>query len=79
MTFGPWAENISETERRARLRSLRALAHVFAHGHRNLLTALRMAETDASWLETAFVELKRLPSRCRRNIIATYGLLSRGF
>lgn len=75
--WGPWAPGTPEAERRARLRSLRALARVYA-GPRALTLCrfLAQAETDPDAMEPASVELNRLAATDRRNVLASYLRLS---
>lgn len=75
--WGPWAPGISEAERRARLRSLRALARVFC-GPRaaDLCRLLAQAETDPSALEPASAAISRLAATDRRHVLAAYARLA---
>jgi hypothetical protein len=75
--FGPWRDDIDKAERLARLRELRALAHLLAPNS-PLAAALKAAETgDQAALDAALAELDRLPALARRRILATYAALSR--
>lgn len=75
--WGPFAEGIDPAEQRARLRSLRALAKVYA-GPRaaDACRLLAQAETDPAALEPASVALNRLTPTDRRNVLASYARLS---
>lgn len=75
--WGPWSENVTDAERLARLRTLRALAGVFAPKQKHFITALRMAETDTSWLATARAELDRVPPLFRRRMLANFMQMDR--
>lgn len=72
--WGPFAEDIDEAERRARLRCLRGLARVLS-GPRaaDLCRYLAAAEHDAGALPLALAALDRLPSVDRRQILGTFG------
>ncbi|MBY0295621.1 MAG: hypothetical protein K2X71_06225 [Methylobacterium sp.] len=74
--FGPWADGISDAERRARLRSLRAIVGLCC-GPRGaaLVEALRHAEIDPAALIQASDELRLLASLDRRRVLASYGAL----
>ncbi|WP_156375752.1 hypothetical protein [Methylobacterium sp. Leaf125] len=75
--WGPFAEGIDPAEQRARLRSLRALARIYA-GPRaaEACRLLAQAETDPAALEPASVALNRLAPTDRRNVLASYARLS---
>ena len=75
--WGPFAEGIDPAEQRARLRSLRALAKVYA-GPRaaEACRLLARAETDPTALELASMALNRLAPTDRRNVLASYARLS---
>jgi hypothetical protein len=73
--FGPWWDDLPADERKARVRELRALAHMFAP-QSPLVAALMAAETgDRPALEAALAELDRLPALPRRRLLATYAAL----
>jgi hypothetical protein len=70
--------NIDEGERRARLRSMRALVLTFCGPAHPLGAALRAAEAgDAETLADALAEIDRLPALTRRRLLSTFALLSR--
>lgn len=75
--WGPWAPNLDPAERRARLRSLRALARVYA-GPRALTVCqlLAQAETDADALEPASRAINNLAPLDRRAILASFARLA---
>jgi hypothetical protein len=76
--FGAWNPQISPAERLARLRALRALAHVFAHRHPDFATALLAAERgDDDALRRAQELLDRLPALNRRRLLASYAAQAR--
>jgi hypothetical protein len=67
-----WCGDLPADERKARVRELRALAHMLAP-QSSLVAALPAAETgDQVALAVALAELARLP---RRRILATYAAL----
>ena len=76
--WGPFAPDLDEAERRARLRCLRGLSRVLA-GPRaaDLCRYLAAAEHDTAALPLALAALDRLPSVDRRQIVATYGAVHR--
>jgi hypothetical protein len=76
LTFGPWASDIPETERHARLRELRALAHVLAGPRHPFTTALRSAIGDPSAVDRASKALADLPTRTMRRLLSTYAALN---
>lgn len=73
-TFGPWRPGIDAAERRARCRSMRAVAGLLA-GPRadDLCAALLAAETNPGALDLAAVELDRLAPLDMRRVLASYG------
>lgn len=76
MNFGPWVPGLSDAERIARTRELRALVAVLAGGSKGPLVAtLTRAERDPAALAEAALMLDQLPSRWFRNIVATLGAL----
>jgi len=78
-SWGPWMPGISEAERRARLRGLRALAlGVTGNPDHPLGHALRAAEDgEAETLEAAGLELNRLPALPLRRLLSLYATLVR--
>jgi hypothetical protein len=73
--FGPWCDDLPADERKARVRELRVLAHIFAP-RSPLVAALTAAEAgDRIALEAALTELDRLPTLPRRRLLATYAAL----
>ena len=74
--FGPWTSNLDAPERRARIRSMRAIALLLARPHRQLISALAAAESDPAALERAAGLLEGLPSLTRRRVLASYAKLS---
>jgi hypothetical protein len=72
--WGPWATGITETERVARLRSLRSLVRVFSPRH-PLADALENAEIDPDAAELAWIALHSVPSVPRRRILATFAAI----
>ena len=76
--WGPFAADIDEPERRARLRSMRAIVHLCAgpRGER-LAEALRHAERDANNLPAALAELDALAALDRRQVLASFARLHR--
>jgi hypothetical protein len=77
-SWGPFAPDLDEAERRARLRCLRGLARVLS-GPRatEFCRHLAAAERDADALPLALAALDRLPSVDRRQIVGTYGAVHR--
>lgn len=72
--FGPWAPNLDSCERRARCRTLRAVARLLAGQRADALCdALACSETDPVHLDRALAALDRLASLDRRRILASYG------
>lgn len=76
--WGPFASGLDPCERRARLRSLRAIARLHL-GQRGtiLIDALRAAETDDGRLSDALTVLDRLASVDRRRVLASYAAFTR--
>ena len=76
--FGPWADDLDQAERLARLRSLRALARVLA-GPRadDLVALLAQAETDDTVLPAAADALDALAPLDMRKVLASYAALAR--
>lgn len=77
--FGPWSDGLSDAERLARFRSLRALVQVFAGAKHPLVVALARAEVDPSDEAAAMAwdALMTMPSRQRRNILCSLATLMR--
>jgi hypothetical protein len=75
--FGPWADGLTDAERLARIRGLRALVQIFAGARHPLVIALARAETDVTdeALLLAWELLMSAPSRTRRHILASFGQL----
>lgn len=75
--IGPWVPGLDPAERLARYRSLRALARIFAGSSHPLVIALAQAEADPSDNSAALAweALMTMPSRQRRNILASMGEL----
>lgn len=74
--FGPWANGISLAERVARLRSMRALAHVYCPGNPEFTDALAAAEDNPDALGRARRLLEYLPAPGLKKMLAAYGRLS---
>lgn len=74
--FGPWKAGISEGERIARCRGMRAICLLYLGDNHALVHALAVAEADASVLERALGLLDALPSLRRRRILAAYATLA---
>jgi hypothetical protein len=72
-SFGPWSAGLDDAERLARLRSLRALVQIFAGARHPLVIALAQAEADTSdeAAALAWEALMTMPTRSRRNILAS--------
>ena len=76
--WGPFAPDIDDAERLARLRSLRALALVHCGPHGAVLrAALRAAETKPAALAIALEAINSLPAVPRRHLLASYAALDR--
>jgi hypothetical protein len=76
--WGPWAAGIDDCERRARLRSLRAIVRMHLGPRGAILErALHCAETGAVSLEALHGILSRLPSLDLRKVLASYAALTR--
>ncbi len=76
--WGPWAPDLDEAERKARLRCLRAVVHLNT-GRRGdeLADHLRRAERDPAALPLAVAALNRLAGLDRRHVLASYAALNR--
>jgi len=68
--FGPWADNLSDAERLARWRGLRAAAFLLVGGSHPIIETLRVAETDANAARRALGELDALPPLPRRRLLS---------
>ena len=76
--FGPWSDRIDEPERRARLRCLRAIAHLSLGSRgKTLVLELWRAERNDAALEPALAALNELAPLDRRGVLASYAALSR--
>jgi hypothetical protein len=76
--FGPWADDITDAERRARLRCMRGLVRLLCGPRgRDLTDALAKAERDTAALAQASRELARLAPTDRRHVLATFAALHR--
>lgn len=74
--WGPFDPAIDDCERRARLRSLRAIARMHLGPRGDLLDrTLRCAETGAVSPETLHGVLARLPALDFRRVLASYAAL----
>lgn len=72
--WGPWADAIDACERRARLRSLRTVAHCLFGEFHPLVGRLLEAESgEPEDLDAALLELNRTPARDMRKVVATFG------
>ncbi len=74
--FGPWADNLTEAERTARLRAMRAIVRLVC-GPRGLAldACLERAEASAAALAASIDELDRLTPLDRRRVLASYAAL----
>jgi hypothetical protein len=70
--FGPWVPGVPESDRRAGLRALAALAAVFVGSNAPVVEALRRAELEPNTAGEALKLLDRIPTRQRRNILCSY-------
>ncbi|WP_375460583.1 hypothetical protein [uncultured Enterovirga sp.] len=82
MTWGPFVPGIDAAERKARLRSLRALVKVLAgpRGHDANLALLRaeITDGDSDVLRDAHAEFGRLSPLDRRRVLSTYQDIQEG-
>ena len=70
--FGPWADGLDDAEKMARLRSMRALCQLLAGPKHQMTLALAAAEAgDEEAAALAWSALETMPSRQRRNILAS--------
>lgn len=74
--FGPWVPHLADDERRARWRSLAALAMVYAGGAHPLLRACIAAEGDPAAALAASAALESLAPLVRRRLLAAYAALA---
>ena len=75
MTFGPWSPHCNSEERGRQLRTLAALALIYARPAHPLWRVLRTAETDHAQFLHAQMLIDRLPSLTRR-LLATFSRLT---
>lgn len=76
--WGPFVPDLDAAERVARLRCLRAIAHLSCGPRGERLAAhLRLAETGACNLETVVAELNALVPLDRRRVWASYAAINR--
>jgi len=71
--IGPWAQELDVGERKARVRSMRAVAGCWLGWEHKLVDLLGRAENDPKAMVDALTTLELLPSRTRRHIWAAYG------
>jgi hypothetical protein len=76
--WGPWRPGIGQPERAAQFRSLAALVAAFTGSSNPLVATLRTAEHDDAAAETALELLEDMPSRVKRNVLATWGAITYG-
>ena len=71
--WGPFHPALSHAERVARLRTLRAIVQLSVRGSQPLQKALWLAESgDDAELQSAMIELDRLPALTRRHVLSAY-------
>ena len=76
--YGPWAADLCEAERRARLRSLQAITRLLTGARGVEMCAhLARAEHDPAALVAAHGALNRLASRDRREVLTSFAALAR--
>ena len=76
--WGPWANDITDAERTARCRCLRAVVTLTAGPRGETLTEhLRLAERDPAHLPLALAALNRLAGLDLRHTVASYGAINR--
>lgn len=74
--WGPFVPDLDPCERRARLRSLRAIVRIHLGPRGDLLgRALHCAETGAVSLDAVSAAINRLPAIPLRQILASYAAL----
>jgi hypothetical protein len=71
--IGPWSQALDEGERKARIRSMRAVAGCYLGWDHRLVAALGRAEGDPRAMVEALTMLELMPTRTRRHIWAGYG------
>ena len=74
--FGPWAPGLADPERKARWRSMAALAMVFAGGAHPLMRACIDAEQDPRAADAAWLALSSLPALTKRRLLSAYAALN---
>lgn len=76
MTWGPFRDDLPELERVARCRALAALVQVCTGpAGKAVVTALRGLEANSDQAPAVLAAFDRLPSRPRRNALASYARL----
>jgi hypothetical protein len=70
--IGPWSQTVPIAERRARFRSLKAVAGCMLGWRHPLTERLAGAETDPMAAVNALAILENLPARTRRHLWAAY-------
>jgi hypothetical protein len=73
--FGPWACNLGETERIARLREWRALATILCGSRHPLTLALAASIADPAAAILALTQLDALPTLRRRRLLSAAAAL----
>lgn len=72
--WGPFVRNLDECERKARLRSLRAITRLLLGPHGDVLErAILCAEQGHVSLRTVLDAINRLPSWDRRRVLGSFG------
>ena len=76
--WGPFAADIDQGERVARLRCLLAIVHLITGPRgRTVVAALRAAEGDEAALPAALAEIGRLDALDRRRALASYAAITK--
>lgn len=76
--WGPFSAGITDCERTARLRSLRAIVRLLLGPRGDVLaTAVQCAEEGAVSLDALHRALSRLPSLDRRRVLASYAAVTK--
>lgn len=76
--WGPFALDLDPCERRARLRSLRAIVRLLLGSRGDVLErAMHCAEDGAVALDVVLSALNRLPSLDLRKVLASYAALTK--
>lgn len=76
--WGPFSPGITDCERIARLRSLRAIVRLLLGPRGDVLArAVQCAEDGAVSLDALHRALSRLPSLDRRKVLASYAALTK--